>query len=254
MSDTGTMQNETTHHEPNPSIAAYALGILDTEERAELEAHLVGCAVCQAELIRLETVVGDLGNVVAPVPPRPALRENLLAEISADRAAPAALPLWRRQIPAIWLGIAASIAILSLVVLGAMLLRVQDERDEAMYAQQAVADYLKEGGTLSQLVPPPDAPEGAAPGHGSLIVAPDQSGAMLVVYDLPPTTKDRTYMAWAERDGERTRLGELHVNDEGVGWLYLYGPEPMSTYETIGMTLFSPAAPEGETFLVATVE
>lgn len=252
MSDTGTMKNHTMHHEPDLDIAAYAMGLLQSREREELEAHLEGCASCRAELQRYEAVVGDLGFAVAPVPPRPALREQLLTEIRTD--APATPSFLRRQVPAIWLGIAATVAILSLVVLGTMFLRMQDERDEAMYAQQAVADYLKDGGTLSRLEPVAGSPADAAPGHGTLIVAPDQSGAMLVVYDLAPSNDDRTYMAWAERDGERVRLGELHVNDDGVGWLYLYGPEPMSTYETVGMTLFSPETPEGETFLVATVD
>lgn len=254
MSDKGTVQNETTRHEPDLAIPAYALGIIEAVEREELEAHLEGCAICRAELLWYESVVGELGSAVEPVPPRPELRAELLAEIRADTPVPAAPTLLRRQIPAIWLGVAAAIAILSLVVLGAMFLRVQDERDDAMYAQQAVADYLKDGGTLSRLEPVPGSPADAAPGHGSLIVAPDQSGAMLVVYDLPPTDDDRTYMAWAEREGERVRLGELRVNDEGVGWLYLHGPEPMSAYETVGMTLFSAENPEGETFLVASVD
>jgi hypothetical protein len=34
----------------------------------------------------------------------------------------------------------------------------------------------------------------------------------------------------------------------------LAAPEPMSTYETVGITRFSDDAPEGEPFLVASVE
>jgi hypothetical protein len=256
MSDKGTMQNQTSPHEPDPGIAAYALGVLDPVERDELEAHLAICPVCRAELDRYETVVGGLGMLTRPVPPRSELRRELFDEIRAQ-ASPAASPSFlQRQVPGIWLGLAASIAVLSLVVLGVLFFQLretQDERDSARYVEHAIADYLKDGGTLSALQPPPGAPEAAAPRHGSLIVAPDQPGAMLVVYDLPPTNDDRTYRAWAERDGERVDLGELRVNDEGVGWLYLSGPEPMSSYETIGMSLISAENPDGETFLVATV-
>jgi hypothetical protein len=254
MSDKGTMHSQNPHHQPDTSIAAYALGVLDPDEREVLEDHLSGCPVCRAELERYESVVGELGAAVAPVPPRPGLRDELLSEIGTDHSGGGTLALLRRQVPAIWLGIAAAIAILSIVVLGVMLARTQDDLDDARYTEQAIADYLKDGGTLSQLVPAPGAPAEVAPGHGTLIVAPDQSGAMLVVYDLPPTGEGHTYHAWAERDGERVELGELYVSDQGVGWLYLYGPEPMSTYETIGMTLFSPEAPDGVPFLVAPVE
>lgn len=254
MSDKGTMQNQTSHHAPHPDIAAYALGVLDPDEPEELEAHIADCLTCRAELARYETVVGDLGRIVEPVPPRRELRGELLAEIRAEAPPETAPSLLHRQVPAAWLGLVAAIAILSLVVLGASLMRVQGERDDARYAERAIADYLKDGGTLSALAPAPDAPEGAAEGHGSLIVAPDQNGAMLVVYDLRPSDDDRTYQAWAARDGERVDLGELHVNDAGVGWLYLYGPEPMRTYETVGLTLVTPESPDGTTFLVAPVE
>jgi hypothetical protein len=256
MSDKGIMQNQTSPHEPDPGIAAYALGVLDSAERNELESHLAGCLVCRTELDRYEAVVGDLGTVARPVPPRPELRGELLEEIRAGSPVAAAPSLLHRHVPGIWLAVAATIAILSLVVLGALFVQLretQDERDSARYTEHAMADYLKDGGTLSALLPPPGSPDTSEHGYGSLIVAPDQPGAMLVVYDLPPTNDDRTYRAWAERDGQRVDLGELHVNDEGTGWLYLSGPEPMSTYETIGMNLYSPDNPEGETFLVASV-
>jgi hypothetical protein len=259
MSSSGTMQTPSSPHEPHPSLAAYALGVLDPEERDELEVHLEACALCRAELDRYETVTGGLGMVVAPAPPRPELRARLLGEIRAEERRanlPSPLP-FRRHVPVAWLAVAAAIAVLSVIAAGVMFQQVRevrDERDSAMYAQEAVADYLKDGGTLSALIPAPDSPDDAAEGHGSLIVAPDQNGAMLVVYDLRPTEDGRIYQAWAEKNGERVDLGELHVNHDGVGWLYLYGPEPMRTYETVGLTLVTPERPEGETFLVATVQ
>lgn len=253
MSERGTTGRGVDRHDPEPDIAAYALGVLDPEERDAVEAHLLTCATCRAELDRHERVVGDLGWAVPPVAPRPELRTELLGEIDGGPSA-TRLTLLHRRVPAIWLGIAAAIAILALGVLGAIHLQTRDDLREARWAERAIADYLKDGGTLSALMPAPDAPGEAAPGHGTLIVAPDQNGAMLVVYDLPPSEDGRTYRAWAERGGERVDLGDLEVNDQGTGLLYLYGPEPMYTYETVGLSLVTPDNPDGETFLVAPVD
>lgn len=242
--------NPTRGHEPHDDLAAYALGLLDVNERQEVEAHLATCPVCRAELGRFEDVVGDLGAMATPVPPDPALRDRLIADIHAT---PEPISRWRRQVPLAWLAVAASIAVISLVALGFLLAVTIEERDDARYTEHEIAEYLKDGGTLSALVPAPGAPEDLSGGHGSLAVAPDQPGAMLVVYDLPKSGGENRYVAWAERDGERVELGELAVNDEGIGWLRLYGPEPMTTYQTVGITRYSPDAPEGEPFLVAPI-
>ncbi len=254
MNDEGTDQTPAAGHEPADALAAYALGVLDPEERREVETHLASCAGCREELARQEAVVGELGALATPVPPRPELRQSLLSEIHASAPARETPTPIRRRIPSSWLGLAAAVALVSVTMLGVLLARVADERDAAVHAEQEIAEYLADGGTLSPLLPAPDAPADVAAGLGSLAVAPDQDQAMLVLHGLAPSGDGRRYMAWAERDGERVRLGELPVNDDGIGWLVLSGPEPMSTYESVGITRFSPDAPDGEPFLVASLQ
>lgn len=252
MSDNIT-QHTPPGHEPHGDLAAYALGLLEPDEQRALEAHLATCPACRAELLRYEDVVGDLGAVTKPAAPLPGLRDRLVTEMRASDPAPASPRLLRRQVPLAWLAIAASIAVLSIVALGFLLAVTIEERDDARYAEQEIAEYLKDGGTLSALVPAPGAPDDVAAGHGALAVAPDQSQAMVVVYDLPSSGGDYRYVVWAEQDGERDELGELTVNDQGVGWLLLSGPQPMATYETVGITRHAPDTPDGEPFLVAPI-
>lgn len=242
-----------SHHQTHEALAAYALGVLDDDECREVEAHLAACAACRAELARHEQVVGDLGALSTPVAPSPGLRDRLLADARASAPAPAGPRLLRRQVPLAWLAIAASIAVLSIVALGFLLVVTLDERDTARLSEREIAEYLKDGGTLSPLVPAPGAPEDVAPGHGSLAVAPNQDRAMLVVYDLPASGGGYRYAAFAERDGDRVELGDLTVNEQGVGWLLLSAPEPMSAYDTVGITRYAPHADEGEPFLIAPV-
>lgn len=237
-------------HEPHPDLAAYALGLLEGDDRRAVETHLVSCPACRAELHRYEDAVGELGAMAAPVPPRPVLRDRLL---QAARAAGGESRSRRRQVPLAWRAIAASIAVLSMVTLGFLLAVTIEERDEARRSEQAIARYVRDGGTLSALVPAPGAADDVVEGHGTLAMVPDGSRAMLVVYDLPPSGGENRYVAWAEGNGEQVELGELRVNEGGVGWLLLYAPDPMASYDIVGITRYSPDAPDGEPFLVAPV-
>ena len=104
------------------SLGAYALGHLDGEERARLEAHLDGCAECRAEAESLGAVVTLLPHAdperFGPAPAPPAeLGKRIAAKIGAERRA-------RRQRRRLRLGIglggvaaAAAAAVLAIFVL-----------------------------------------------------------------------------------------------------------------------------------------
>lgn len=71
-------------------LGAYALGHLQGDERARLEAHLDGCAQCRAELASLQPVAQMLPHAdparfgPAPQPP-PELGQRIAATIAAER-------------------------------------------------------------------------------------------------------------------------------------------------------------------------
>jgi Putative zinc-finger len=73
------------------SLGAYVLGALDPVERAEIEAHLSGCASCRDELAGLAAMPGLLArvrleDVLEPLPsPSPAMTERLIARLRAAR-------------------------------------------------------------------------------------------------------------------------------------------------------------------------
>jgi hypothetical protein len=72
------------------SLGAYALGQVDEEERARIEAHLEGCDSCRAELASLSPVVKMLPHAdpvhFGPAPQPPAeLGAQIAATIEAER-------------------------------------------------------------------------------------------------------------------------------------------------------------------------
>lgn len=227
-------------------LGAYALGALDPAERRQVADHLVGCSACRAALARHERATTALGLSVAPVPPPPDLAQRLLAEIGQGNgltrppAAPAtgAVPVppiaearrWRRA--ATGLAAAAALLLLGLVVVAVLLRQTQEARDDAAGDRRALAEYLGNGGTIAALVPAPGA--SAADGRGSLIVAPNQPRAALVVSGLA-SGGGRRYRVWVERGGSRTWLVDLEVGADGTGYLIVSAPEPLVSYDKIGI-------------------
>jgi anti-sigma-K factor RskA len=68
-------------------LAAHALTALDAAEAASLEAHLVSCADCRAELNAWEATTALLALDAEPVEPPAQLRESILASVREDREA-----------------------------------------------------------------------------------------------------------------------------------------------------------------------
>ena len=108
------------HDQFRELIEAYALGALDANERAALEAHLAsGCAECAKTLEEARLVVSQLAYLAPPAEPSAMLRARVLRSVRSD-AGPAggsgsgggaqtahpgpqrsSVPLW------LWAGIAA---------------------------------------------------------------------------------------------------------------------------------------------------
>lgn len=62
----------------------YALDALTAEEKAEVEAYIVGDPEAQARLMALQEAAEQLPLSVAPVPPSPSVKANLMARVQAD--------------------------------------------------------------------------------------------------------------------------------------------------------------------------
>src|SRR5512147_2962479 len=69
------------------NIPAYALGALDAGETAALEAHLLTCEACRAELAEYRALSADLAAAVPPLRSPAHLRAQLRERLPSRRAA-----------------------------------------------------------------------------------------------------------------------------------------------------------------------
>ena len=205
-----------SHEELRDLASAYVLDALDADERGRFEAHLAGCAECQAEVRSFRPVVDALARIVDSRQPSPELRARVL-DTSDARAAqprvvqrPGTAPAGAAFKPAIavpWF--LATAAALALAVLTPYTVQLRNRTRELAAAVRDLTARLAE--TDRQLV--------AVRNDVSLLVAPDvkrvdlrgqptapQAGARafwsrsrgvyFVASNLPPLPAGKDYQLW----------------------------------------------------------
>lgn len=231
-----------------PSLSAYALGAVDADEVDGIEAHLAACAACRDALDRELRTVEALALVVPPVEPSLAARERLLAtaretrgpaanepiSIADARSARAHGRLRRLAFPAV--SAAAAALLIAVGVLGVLLNRAVDQRDDAQSVAQMLTTYVSAGGTVVPMKAQPATIYSTSTAQGSLVMAPGMK-PMVVVAGCPKSGDYFTYWVWFARGDERTPAGKLTVGGDGSGWMALDPNLPLADFDTIGITV-----------------
>jgi hypothetical protein len=231
-----------THDEAFSLLPIYALGAL--EDADELEAHLLTCSICTAELARhLEATVA-LAEAVEPATPPASLRARVLA-INAPRLVPrderirelpGARPGdWRREAPTArsmprrliwsrWLATAAAIVLLSAGFgAGSLVQRQQFQSTQAELAvdQQGLALLTSTETANARLTPVP--PLGGA-AHGHWFHRDGVKTQVLVIEAMPVPPTGETYWGWLQRkDGTWLAAGRFTLDATGYARIILPG-------------------------------
>jgi anti-sigma-K factor RskA len=174
------------------AAAAYVLGALPDDERAEFSAHLDICRACRAEVDELRTAAEALSSSAPAMVPPPELKVRIMAEVEREAArvraaepqAARAAPPWRRRLalrpvgaPLATVAAVAAIALLVGLGIGAIAFRSSARTVE-----------FHRGGSL---------PATAA---AELDVSGDKS--VLVARGLPSPGGGRIYQVWLKHPGE----------------------------------------------------
>ncbi len=253
-------------------VAAYALDVLEPEERAAFEAQLAAAPQYQAQLSAYEQMLASLATLTPAVTEPDGHSERMMAKLNAapamspaQVAAPAmiktaisvpltvVLPPTARKSPqpgmmqriAAWFSqpgrASLALAGLSLVlVIGMVFWNLGLQTDVARYQQQAsttaaAVDLLGQPGTVVKALPGNN-----TTAFSQLIANDTQKRGVLLAYNLQPVASDKTYEFWLlDKSGNPIPAGIFNVDQSGKGVLNVSMPMdmPMSNLSAGAVTI-----------------
>jgi anti-sigma-K factor RskA len=229
----------------------YALGVLDHEESAAIEAHLrTGCTTCEARLRDAVAVNALVMSMVPEVVPPARLKRRVLASVGVQRmgwgwlgAMAAACML----VVALWLSVQERSRAGELAQARRTIIQVSSQRD---HLQQALS-FLDDPTTLpvsfgkGQPLPP----------HGNVFIQP-KLGVLLIASNLPTAQQGKIYEMWVIPKGGAPRPAGLFQSEGGTAVHILSGPVDLATLGAVAVTLEPEAgsqAPTSTPIIVAPV-
>lgn len=217
------MGRELSHAEAVDLLGAYALDALEGDERAVVEQHAEHCRSCTKEIVDHREVAGlltpgwakppaglwaKIAAALEEVPP-PLDLAPVIAMKPGAGPTPTPRPAHRRSIAT---GIAATIAVAAITVVGFLGFRVAD--DNRLLGKLAIGQHGEElQRSVNAALAEPQArkvalrsEDGASTAEA--VVLTDGTG-YLVRSNLPALTADRTYQLWALVGTSRISVGVL---------------------------------------------
>ncbi len=83
--------------------------------------------------------------------------------------------------------------------------------------------------------------------QGYLMVFPNETYGTLVVENAPLLQPGYQYQLWLNRDGKRSNGGVFSVSDDGYGTMEVIAGEPLTTYQSFGITIEPSGGSSGPT-------
>jgi len=225
-----------TYYEHVPfreNIPAYALGALDAEDVAPLEAHLQICASCRDELAAYRATSDSLLMALPPQQPSAALRRRLQRRL--PNAQKAARPHLKWSFGRVAVGLAI-VLLLTLNVFSILQVR-------ALQSQQAqLTDQIQNGQMALAMLSYPNTqsfPIKEESVTGSLLLDKEYNNAVLILRGLPSIPEDQTYQIWLiAPNEERTSAGLLRPQTD-LPFISepIYSTHDLANFVGIGMTI-----------------
>lgn len=239
--------------------APYVLGALEPDEVERVELHLEHCALCRSLVEEERRVVQALPYLAEPRPVPLRARQQLLERVR-EESQPATTSRLRKLLPSGrsgWIA-AATAAVLALVfAINSFQMQgeIEKQQEEASEDRANIAEMVQSpGGWMTSL----DGGASASGAGGGIIVDPTTNRAIMVVDGLEPPAEDHTYVVWMNRNDEHVKVGDLVVDEDGRGQLYINTPGALANYD--GLTITEEhvetqvAGPSGDEVLAATFE
>jgi hypothetical protein len=224
-----------THDELNELYELYALGVLDPEDRAEIDEHLAQkCPECKAGIRRavgLNTFFGTLPEAIDP-PKR--LRGRVLASVGAEPSSGHFLTFLRILVPA-FLTIVIAIVGMDSYRRGQQLDTAREElrRSTAEYQKVQAAFRLLNLPDTQQVVFGNGQPK---PPRGRVFVNRER-GVLLLASNLPPAPAGKIYEMWLIPQGGAPLPAGLFQSDTQGEALHILNGALAANTNTVAVTV-----------------
>lgn len=219
-----------THDEMRDLIPAHAISALDEDERRALETHLHDCDDCRVLLADYRRLSDDLLYASPPMTAPAGLAEDLGRRIApaAPRAEPASRFSWGALLRRPGFGLALA-GLAALLLVGTNL-----------YWAARTARVEREAAAVSALAQAPAirlSPSEEGVGRGVIFRPEDGEISLLCVWGMEPLPQEQAYQVWLTSSEERVSGGTFRVTDDGYGILFLRPPDPLHSYDGMGITV-----------------
>jgi anti-sigma-K factor RskA len=197
-----------------------AMGVLDAENKSEMEEHLgTGCPVCSDGIKRATALVSLLATMPEQVQPPARLRRRVLASVGIEKSN------WG------WIAAFAAVSVASIIAV-VWLNADNRQRDVALAKARAEVDRtaadLASAQSALQFLNEPETKQVVfgqgqrQPSRGRVFVNP-QRGVLLIASNLPPAPSGKIYELWViSKQGVPQPAGLFQSNLQGYA-LYLRG-------------------------------
>jgi anti-sigma-K factor RskA len=210
-------------------IDAYALGALEPDETAQVEAHLERCARCHRLAATARATAAALLYAAPLVEPPAGLRAKIIDRVHAVAAEEQrTLPGMRPREP-IGGGGQSSRAGLRRVLAG-LLGREQRANDRA--ARRLAELLAHPDSAIWEVAGTEEAPEARA----RLVGVPGERDAVLITGGLRPLARERVYQVWLLRGGQPLPNALFRVGPGGDSRQIIHAPQPLGDFEVVAVT------------------
>mgnify|MGYP000891448271 CR=1 FL=1 len=217
-----------THEEMRDMYELYALGVLEPDERDEIDVHLKkGCTACRSGVERAAALNAALLAMSPDVAPSKNLRKRVLSSVGVEKSG------WG------WLmGLATASAALLIAVLwfSADATRTRSELADARKELTRSTAELARARAAFQFLNAPETKQvtfgqGAQqPPRGNVFVNPT-SGVLLIASNLPSLERGKTYEMWVIPKGGAPKPAGLFQSDQQGNAVHLL-PGPIDAAAT----------------------
>ena len=225
-------------HEIPEDLEAYALGVLDAQERRRVAAHLTRCAACRATVASHEETLAALPAALAATAtavPDPAVLRRVLAVATRP-------PPWPRLA-----GIAVAAAAMILIAVGAwnyqLTQTIAQERDiyRRLAGQQEIVFEVVDSPKAAKLFL--RSPVSGSTAYGKVFVRSDLPFVVAMAGNVPPAPAGQAYYLWLTLESGDTVLAGILAVQDGFGSLVYQADRNGPAFQSIRLT----AQPSGAT-------